>query len=1027
MTLNIAQLREHVAIIFPDVEQVGDSILRFTKGLEGSPYAVYYLDIAQDLPNSKETLTKYQDRVIGSHYFEGRKSLQWSNYLYFITSRDRLMSGEVIDAKELIERDRNYARKFVIPEEDLELVLNPPVVAPAGASLHAGILSIWTKILVDAGLDGSILSDDDLPTRLRLIENATAKHTPKSRLPKRDMGIKDQPFIHSMKLNKFRDFPSQREFEFGKVNLIFGRNGSGKTSLLEAIEYFYCGTNKRNPKTKPKYSMNVVFSDGKSEIVTTNRKPQVFRDRNLMWYGQPEVKTNYLYQSFSQFNFLDTDAAVDLAESTSRIEDDLSKLLVGPEASNVWRNIERVTDEVAKNLKGLEPLKVQIKGELGQLEKRLSEASDVRQESDSISVRLKEMIDRVGWHRTQEDKETFAASLVEPLAELVSIAQQATKIQWAASPVSMESMTAYCSDAKLAADKAEVDLRRLEKLRKEQRKTEDMINRDRRASDNAKQVKQFLDADLLNRVEELSNLQARVATLTGWLAGLDTNALDAVLTTDLEVSVADFLASQTSKRSAADTALADTKKEYKKFSELRDQSLNLAQQLREIAAKILQGSPNPDECPLCHTQFGSGELEKHINVGVDEHLEALGQTLLIRLREQEMVLRDIRAIEAASDSLMKYCGRASLAVDMSIRSVLDEVNNTNRVLFESKERLNVLNSEMHSLESQGLSIEKLEAITDRLRELGYPLNVRSGEDVNSLLLTIDESVKTLSKTLDNHRKELGELQRALAESLESADSEGQDLEGKLFQLRERLVETETIQEKLRHFSSLFPWPIGKSLVELVVEAESIRKVAAELQAALGKEKQAKASYAESFKRKEQLEKQLAKLLPRIDRFSKAHSVLKKLQKEHSLNNAMEAALRENRTAIESIFSQIHSPAEFRGLGSNWSTLIRKTDDRKANLTEISTGQRAAFALSVFLAQNAKLNVAPPVILIDDPIAHVDDLNSLSFLDYLREVALTGQRQIFFATASDKLAALFERKFDFLGAEEFRRFNLTRNE
>ena len=65
------------------------------------------------------------------------------------------------------------------------------------------------------------------------------------------------------------------------------------------------------------------------------------------------------------------------------------------------------------------------------------------------------------------------------------------------------------------------------------------------------------------------------------------------------------------------------------------------------------------------------------------------------------------------------------------------------------------------------------------------------------------------------------------------------------------------------------------------------------------------------------------------------------------------------------------------------------------------------------------------ILIDDPIAHVDDLNSLSFLDYLRDVALTGRRQIFFASADDKLATLFERRFDLLGPEDFRRFDLRR--
>lgn len=1026
MIISVSQLRDRVAVLFPDVEQVDDSVIRFTKKVGDQPYAVYYLDIAQDLPNSQETLTKYQDRVIGRHYFEGRKSLQWSNYLYFITSRDRLMIDEVIDAKELIERDRSYARKFVIPEEELELVLTPSVITPAEATPHAGILSIWTEQLVGADLDRAILSDDDLPTRLKLIEASPSEPKSRLKMPRSDKEVKDQSFIRSLNLKKFRDVPNQRDFEFGKVNLIFGRNGSGKTSLIEAIELFYCGRNKRNPDAGSTYSLVVVFADGNSETATASRKLQIFRDRNLMWYGQPEVKTNNLYQSFSQFNFLDTDAAVDLADSTSRIEDDLSKLLVGSEASKVWRNIERVTDEVDKKLKGLNPLKVQIGDELRLLKEHLSEASGVRQESDSIRVRLKAMIDRVGWRGTQDDKEIFAASLIESLAELVSIAQQATKIEWTASPVSMDGMATYCRDAKLATDKARADLSRLELLQKEQRKIEDAINRDRQASNMAKQISRFIEADLLSRVEELSNLQAKVATLSGWLAGLDTNALVAVSTADLELSVADFQENLTPKHSAAETLLADSKKEHKKFSELREQSLNLAQQLREIAAKILQDSPKPDECPLCHTRFGSGELEKHINVGIDEHLETLGQTLLTQLREREVVLRDILAIQTASGSLMKFCERANLGNDMSIRSVLDEVNNTNRVLVESKERFNVLNIEIHSLESHGLSIEKLEGITGRLRELGYPINVRSGEDVNHLLLTIDQSVKTLSKTLDINQKESDELQRALSESLESTDPEGQDLEGKFSQLRERLTETEIIQEKLGHFSSLFPWPIEKPLVELVVEAESIRKVTAELQAALGKEQQAKASYAESVKRKEQLEKQLVELLPRIDRFSKAHSVLKILQEDHSLNSAMEASLQENRTAIETIFSQIHSPAEFRGLGTNWSTLIRKMDEREAKLTEISSGQRAAFALSVFLAQNAKLKVAPPVALIDDPIAHVDDMNSLSFLDYLREVALKGQRQIFFATANDKLAALFERKFDFLGPDGFRRFNLTRN-
>jgi hypothetical protein len=81
MILNIAQLRKRVGDRYADFEQVDDSILRFTKTAEGRAFAVCYLDFAQQLPGTLESLTRYQDRVIGKRYFEDGKSIQWNNYL----------------------------------------------------------------------------------------------------------------------------------------------------------------------------------------------------------------------------------------------------------------------------------------------------------------------------------------------------------------------------------------------------------------------------------------------------------------------------------------------------------------------------------------------------------------------------------------------------------------------------------------------------------------------------------------------------------------------------------------------------------------------------------------------------------------------------------------------------------------------------------------------------------------------------------------------------------------------------------
>ena len=88
--------------------------------------------------------------------------------------------------------------------------------------------------------------------------------------------------------------------------------------MLEAIELLYCGRNKRNPDAADDYTLSAEYTDGNKEVATRARAQKIFRDRNLNWYGQAEVKTNNLFMSFGQFNFLDTDAAVGLSESQQR-------------------------------------------------------------------------------------------------------------------------------------------------------------------------------------------------------------------------------------------------------------------------------------------------------------------------------------------------------------------------------------------------------------------------------------------------------------------------------------------------------------------------------------------------------------------------------------------------------------------------------------------------------------------------------------------------------------------------------------
>ena len=162
---------------------------------------------------------------------------------------------------------------------------------------------------------------------------------------------------------------------------------------------------------------------------------------------------------------------------------------------------------------------------------------------------------------------------------------------------------------------------------------------------------------------------------------------------------------------------------------------------------------------------------------------------------------------------------------------------------------------------------------------------------------------------------------------------------------------------------------------------------------------------------------------KLRRVDSAESVLQDLLSQQSERVLTETVLRENAAKIASTFARIHAPNEFDLEVDGGLTILRRGGGN-VNLDEMSSGQRAAYALSLFLAMNERLRSGPRVLLLDDPVAHVDDINTLSLLDHLRDIALSGERQIFFATADSKIGALFGRKFRFLG-DKFIQIKLTR--
>lgn len=1019
MTVSLERIRSNLSRRFPDLEQVGDTVLRFERKAHDQAFAVCYVEVSPQIPNTPTLLNEYQERIVGKSYFQGRKSLQWSNYLFFVVDAPPSQETRVI-----VERDRRYARKFVVTEPELDTALSPPNYKVSDSVIKTDILATWTNVLAEANLDRAILNNESMPRRLELIEEHFGQKTSEVIKSLGTPRTTTQPFLKRIVLEQFRPFPQTREFDLGTVTLFCGVNGSGKTSLLEAIELVYCGQTKRNPKTAGVYAINATYSDGKTEKANNKRSASIFRDRNLSWYGQFEQKISYLYQIFGRFNFLNTDAAVGLAESKSEaeLEDDLSKLLVGPDASKTWEVIGKTADKLDDKIKELQSLRNQVDQELASVNRQIALSSNLNQESGAILHKLDELLSESSWKRPEGECATSIKELVESLSLFGPIVREAIKCEWAVAPVTLDSLRQFVADARSRAESADTKIKLLATSQATERRLTQELSLNEQKLRALKEFREIIALGLPQRLAEKDALVPLIAKLQQETAGFDASGMQSHLKAVNDLTVAEFAKSESDKLKDAKRKLDEAKNEYSEFNALREKSSTLAQQLRDVASQILKTSTAPDVCPLCHHKHPAGELSKHIQAGLDPRIEARASELLATIREGESNLKSAELADKTARWTVQACKRFDGTTSMSATQLLKLVADSDQELAKLTNRLALLTEELQQLEKAGKSIEKLRELLGSLP----PETVKATpEEFKQQSETLDRERIDKEADLKSAKTAIQSLLNEMAESLSTKDAKLKSIESALSELKERQVTTESVLNRLAAFDKALPSSSSQLLSELAVTIDTARQVASDYQATLSKEQSTVSVLAEATKRKEQIEKQLKGLTPRIDRLTGAWKVLTKIQSVHSISGAMNDALKQNRAAIEDIFSRIHSPAEFCGLGDNLITLKRKSDGSTATLQQISTGQRAAFALSLFLAQNAQLRTAPPLILIDDPIAHVDDLNCLSFLDYLREVIITGDRQVVFATANDKLAALFERKFDFLGSENFRRYNLTR--
>jgi len=1027
-------LRQQVGAQLSNVTPLSGAALRGERvDASGRPYAVYYFAAPDDLGQWADQLEQKQDELIGPSFFEAPSDLRWNHYLYLVVGADQARGAKFDEFKSRIEGNRSYARKFVVSGDDLPGALKNLQPTPTSGASSPGfgtdVASRWTQRLLDAKL-GVVLDQLSIAETIRAIANGHSG----SQLSRSDSDRKQrsaQPlatsFLDAVELVRFRAWPRKRMFDsLGTVNLIVGSNGVGKTTFLEAIEYAYCHENART-KSPSGAHVRLRLKDMASWIdrrVPT--KVAEAKQRNLDWYGQRDLKGSSLPNSFARFNFLATDEAAMLGRPGLELtfEEMLSRVVAGPQTAELWDHVRRLEAPLLAEAARAAAHLAEAGRRRTVLEALVARTSSAPRPSDTELSSITEDLVRIGW-KGDVSRDAVMTSVISALGTAASMAREILN-----APLALEVLTAHTVHSALSSQ-----LELLARVGELSEANDELDKKIRHAVDDRARL-----ATVITHIEDI-----RRAASLGAIALCD--ALDEIeqrhSTLQKEIGRDSLPTEPPSWIDQSNYpveeehvfALAELRHNEKEIARMeaelgaarnqRESMNSMVAQIRTLSKRLVEAHPEHHDCPVCATTFLPGELVSRIASASESVLQSIdrGATLVEAIEIARVVgihltdrLKTVRLLQAFASR----CGSGFGTLSCSALLKAYWMRGQELIAVEASREQHL--SKLVALLDLGVDRNRV----DGLRQIAKSFYL-DHRDMTGIAAFLDGKNQELSAVV----KELEGLELRRQENIKASQSilGGDGLATSTAELlgaaRHRRALLQRVANLISELGRNFAFDANEDLGALMPRIDSARAAAEQFSAAVAAERAIEADEMAAKKELTEVGTAIEEQRARKNRLKEAADVISELTRVDSLYDATDAELQSVQGVTADIFQKIHSPHEYGIRRDTVAPLYRLDDVNSAvTLRDVSTGQRAAFVLSVFLAMNAKLKSAPPLLLFDDPVAHIDDFNALSFLDHLRDVAIAGHRQIFYATADSKFAGLFEHKFSFMD-EKFRRFDLTR--
>jgi exonuclease SbcC len=1050
-----------------------------------NPWISQYYLVALDDSNVKllgslDSFYQFQKSLLADSFFDIKNDIRWNLYLTFLVEDSRLLDTVPIFE---IENDDKYARKYFFTYEDgIEFFQKERFFKTQSidSSLPSNPLTGWYEILKSVDLTG-VLTEKFLKNNVNTylsgsaflttenIVNQQLLHSEKS---KESVVNQDKKYlierINRVSLGDFRKhcFRKEQEFFPSLVNLIHGSNGCGKTSILEAIEFSLTGEIKRlkdfneNFQLLPDVSATVTTKAGESSYVSS-KSYAINKELDRVWYGTPTGREkSTLNNNFNHFNSFNSVTAYKFALEESLGQNDyserFSRLIYDDDTlsmEKLWRKYRDYFEEELERKRGnLESKKVEVnkvQREIDDTQQQVSQKGfydlleDIKYKFNTPSATENSYEHFEEIYASLQALKPFIRTFHSQWLEqgFITFSQLEQEIKRIGSEI--DSIQSDLISKQESKDTFEAEKKRYlqeisdyhtkktqnEKIIKETDNSLTAWKNCRLILDNRLKVNEY--NAILDKERSILAIKEHISLVNAKYPSILRFTIDDVKVMSDEL-IKDTLTNLESKKqdlNILETQLNVTSGSIEKIGKLR-------LQLSNIGMEMLAISNRNNICPLCGTTH---QDSKELIQIIKQHCRNTSneEKLIVELEKRKSNL--INQIEQINHELAT--NRKKQQNLELLKEVVKEINSFSPYTLDINTEVMLLLSQLHQviaeLNNMTNEHERLITLIKAFESEGYTSNAIAAADIfkNNNEYYKKFMSENMGEKFDSYIVNLRQNSISLIEksslNVEILDRQIKDLDYKIsilgIEVQEKLLSE--LKQRFNVITQLNNDSVNLTIYFKLTKEDDVvkwlqvyEKTFLELDVIITQIKVLKRN-SEKRKLLEELNSDLKVLEEQILRGGLA---IEKLNSLKSLNEYSIQFIDSNIKRIQYFFKALHTPREFKSLGvdSEGIYAIREKDKETIRMYQMSTGQRVSLALAIMFSLYIAAPRAPQFLLLDEPVANMDDLHLLNLIDILREFALYGA-QVIVTTANPDVAGLFRRKFSFFGSE-FKHYELVRS-